>query len=57
MSRGGANFAGNLRGSGTARARTVETDAGHPRLSGQFGESGTRGTMTLASQTGVEDLS
>lgn len=40
---GGANFAGNLRGSGAARARTVETDAGHPRLYRQFPVRGVRG--------------
>lgn len=57
VSRRGTNFAGNLRGSSAARARTVATDEGHPRLSGQFGESGVGGTTTLESQTGVVDSS
>lgn len=41
----GTNFAGNLRGSGAARARMVETDTGRPRLSGpaSSGSQGPRG--------------
>jgi hypothetical protein len=56
---GGANFVGNLRGSSAARARTVETDAGHPRQYGQLGRQrsgGREGTATLGSRTVGVDL-